>query len=432
MKADIEKTRQFGKLIDCYFVSESLPELEDGIVYVRDDGEDWQNAFEAARNKISGSKAMGAMNMIYELQLVGEGDWPKEAPFVNCNLLLPVSTPDRDGQCYLMVKEADADTLENAASFMIMEAHTISEACAKTALENLGDWYPEENSVDSDGDYVFPVTVGAISFGGLINAIPDAMSFLGKGKGEIARKKLSYLQRIKLLKLLPEISKRLRSEGDIEAKQVFAGLWSSLTERERGHLCYELLKRIRPKELKEIVRSTVSREDIGAGSKLTVLMKPVTMDEEISKFGLNCKLCTYLKDDSEKLYPLKFSPSTQVLYTMSLVNRKLHPDETPNMDILRNKEAFCSIYHAIYDEKDTVVKKEFDKLFTHETSNRSIHSGNLRSRFHEIENHLVETFWELDENPSPYITKEEMPLAINGQNIVLPEQIEKTAIVSKC
>lgn len=436
MKVDIEKIRQFGKLIDCYFVSEPLPNLEEGIVCVRNGGQEWQSSFQIAREKIAGSKAMEVMNMNYQLQLVDEKEWPAEYPFHECNLLMHVSTPDRDGQCYLMVKDVAVDELENAASFMIMEAHTISEACAEMALANLGF---EEDFLDVPEGAVdnLPITGGAIiggaiSFGGMINAIPDAMSFLDKKKERIEKRNLSYQQRIAQLKKLPEISKRMRSEGDHEAKQAFAELWYSLTERERGHLCYELLKHSRPLDIKKILRATVSREDIGASSKLSVLIKPITSDEEISLFGLDCKQCTYLKDEKGELYPLKFSPTTQVLYTMFLINRKRNPDATPNLDLLKNKDAFFSVYHVMYHETDASIKKEFDKLFVHETANESVHSGNLRSRFYEIENRLVKSFWDLNENPSPYFIKEDMPLAIKHQNIELSDSIEQAGIVLKC
>ena len=258
------------------------------------------------------------------------------------------------------------------------------------------------------------------------------MSFLEKKKERIEKRNLSYQQRINQLKKLPEISKRMRSEEDHEAKQAFAELWYSLTERERGHLCYELLKHSRPLDIKKILRATVSREDIGASSKLAVLIKPITSDKEMSQFGLDCKLCTYLKDEKGKLYPLKFSPTTQVLYTMFLINRKRNPDATPNLDILKNKDAFFSVYHAMYHETDASIKKEFDKLFVHETMKKSVHSGNLRSRFYEIENRLVKTFRDLDENPSPYFIKEDMPLAIKHENIELSDSIEQAGIVLKC
>ena len=436
MKVDIEKTRKFGKLIDCYFVSEPLPNFEDGIVYVRNGGEEWQSSFEIAREKISRSKAMEVMNMNYRLQLIDEDEWPAESPFHECKLLLPVSTSDRDGQCYLMVKEVDADALESAASFMITEAHTISEACAEMALANLGfgEDFPDssEDDVSNIPTIGGPIVGATISFGGMINAIPDAMSFLEKKKERIEKRNLSYQQRITQLKKLPEISKRMRSAEDHEAKQAFAELWYSLTERERGHLCYELLKHSRPLDIKKILRATVSREDIGASSKLSVLIKPITSDKEISLFGLDCKQCTYLKDEKGELYPLKFSPTTQVLYTMFLINRKRNPDATPNLDLLKNKDAFFSVYHAMYHETDASIKKEFDKLFVHETMKKSVHSGNLRSRFYEIENRLVKTFRDLDENPSPYFIKEDMPLAIKHENIELSDSIEQAGIVLKC
>jgi hypothetical protein len=74
------------------------------------------------------------------------------------------------------------------------------------------------------------------------------------------------------------------------------------------------------------------------------------------------------------------------------------------------------------------LQKEFDKLFVHETSTNSLHSGDLVGRYNEIETRLVEIFSNLDENPLPYFTRDNYPLAINANNIEIPQILKNVKI----
>ena len=154
-------------------------------------------------------------------------------------------------------------------------------------------------------------------------------------------------------------------------------------------------------------------------------------DEELTKFDSDYQLCTYLKDNQGKLFPLKFSHTTQVLYTLSLINKKINPNDTPILSILKNKQAFTSIYDAMFGvTNEPFLKKEFDNLFPHETSTKSVHSGDLNGRYNEIESRLVEIFNDndLNENPLPYITRDNYPLAIKANNIEIPQILRKIDI----
>lgn len=429
MKVNIEDVRQFDNFFDLHEQTTLIDGVDYGVVYVLSKDMEWNQSIEQAITKIQESASYKFLNMNYQVNIMKANNWPRESFLKEKNIVTPLFTPDRFSYYYLSGVVTRKEELESIMSFMIMEAHQISEKCSEAAFVNLGNW-DSENSFDEES-YSY-VNFKEISFRGRNRNTPDPTSFLklnDKGKS-VSKFPISYAERVQMLRKLPSIAKQIRSMDNAEAKSDFAEIWNAMTEREKGHLCFELLKRSRKKDVIDIIGSTVDREVIGEKSRFTVVIKGNPSDEDLKKFDNAYQLCTYLKDSQGVLIPLKFSHTTQVLYTLSLINKKKNPQDTPILSILNNEEAFNSIYSAMFGETyKPYLKKEFDKLFVHETSTKSLHSGDLGGRYNEIETRLVEIFSDLDENPLPYFTRDNYPLAINANNIEIP-QILKNIIIN--
>ena len=428
MKVNIEDVRQFDNFFDLHEQTTLIDGVDYGVVYVLSKDMEWNQSIEQAITKIQESASYKFLNMNYQVNIMKANNWPRESFLKEKNIVTPLFTPDRFSHYYLSGVVTRKEELESIMSFMIMEAHQISEKCSEAAFVNLGNW-DSENSFDEES-YSY-VNFKEISFRGRNRNTPDPTSFLklnDKGKS-VSKFPISYAERVQMLRKLPSIAKQIRSMDNAEAKSDFAEVWNAMTEREKGHLCFELLKRSRKKDVIDIIGSTVDREVIGEKSRFTVVIKGNPSDEDFKKFDNAYQLCTYLKDSQGVLIPLKFSHTTQVLYTLSLINKKKNPQDTPILSILNNEEAFNSIYSAMFGETyKPYLKKEFDKLFVHETSTKSLHSGDLGGRYNEIETRLVEIFSDLDENPLPYFTRDNYPLAINANNIEIPQILKNIKI----
>lgn len=428
MKVSIEDVRQFENFFDLHEQTTLIDDVDYGVVYVLSKDMEWNQSIEQAITKIQESASYKFLNMNFKVNILKANNWPRESFLKEKNIVTPLFTPDRYSYYYLSGVVTRKEELESIMSFMIMEAHQISEKCSEAAFVNLGNW-DSENSFDEESYLYF--NFKEISFRGRNRNTPDPTSFLkltDKGKS-ISKFPLSYAERVQMLRKLPSIAKQIRSMDNAEAKSDFAEVWNAMTEREKGHLCFELLKRSRKKDVVDIIGSTVDREVIGEKSRFTVVIKGNPSNEDLKNFDNAYQLCTYLKDSQGVLIPLKFSHTTQVLYTLSLINKKKNPQDTPILSILNNEEAFNSIYSAMFGETyKPYLKKEFDKLFVHETSTKSLHSGDLGGRYNEIETRLVEIFSDLDENPLPYFTRDNYPLAINANNIEIPQILKNIKI----
>ena len=428
MKVDIESIRQFNNFFDLHEQSMLIENIDYGKLYVLAQDKEWNQSVEQAISKIHGSASYKFLHMDYNVVMMQANSWPKESFLQEKNLFMPLFTPDRYSHYYLSGIVTHKEDFESVLSFMLMEAHQIGEKCSEAAFVNLGNW-DIDNLFNTDTELYSHYDSEEISFRGRNRNTPDPTSFLklnDKGKSKFP---LSYAERVQMLRKLPSIAKGIRSMDNAEAKSDFAEVWNSMTEREKGHLCFELLKRSRKKDVVDIIGSTVDREVIGEKSRFTVVIKSNPSDEDLKNFDNAYQLCTYLKDSQGVLIPLKFSHTTQVLYTLSLINKKINPQDTPILSILNNEEAFNSIYSAMFGETyKPYLKKEFDKLFVHETSTKSLHSGDLGGRYNEIETRLVEIFSDLDENPLPYFTRDNYPLAINANNIEIPQILKNIKI----
>ena len=428
MKVNIESIRQFSNFFDLHEHSMLIGNIDYGEFCVLAQDHEWNQSVEQAITKIHGSASYKFLHMDYNVVMIESKNWPRESFLQGKNIFMPLFTPDRYSHYYLSGVVTHKKDLESVLSFMLMEAHQISEKCSEAAFVNLGNW-DIDNLFNTDTQFYSHYDSGDISFRGRSRNTPDPTSFLKNRDKGISKLPLSYAERVQKLRQLPVIAKRIRSINNVEAESEFADVWNAMTEREKGHFCFELLKRSRKKDVADIIGATVDREMMGEKSRFTIVIKDNPSDEDLKLFDNDYQLRTFLKDSTGSLIPLKFSHTTQVLYTLSLINKKINPIDTPIISILKNEEAFASIYRAMFGVTyQPLLKREFDKLFKHETSTKSLHSGDLGGRYNEIETRLIEIFNDLDENPLPYLTRDNYPLAINANNIEIPQILNNIII----
>lgn len=436
MKVNIENVRQFDSFFDLHEQTMLIDGINYGVVYVLSKNMEWNQAIEQAITKIQESASYEFFNMNYTVNILKANNWPRESFLKEKNIVTPLFTPDRYSHYYLSGVVTRKEELESIMSFMIMEAHQISEKCSEAAFVNLGNW-DSGNSFDEESDSDSYFNFKELSFRGRNRNTPNPTSFLKNADEKSIKPTLTYAERIQKLRQLPTIVTQIRSKNKKEGETAFANIWNALTEREKGHLCFELFKRSRKKDVADIVGATVDREEMGRNSRFTLIIKESEGEEDIKNFNSDYMLCTYLKDAKGKLTPLMFSKTTQVLYTLSIINKKQKPQDTPQISILENKDAFISIYAKMfgkYEKKGNIynpeIEAEWDKLFPHMTSTNNIHYGNLNERYNEIENGLVKIFrtQNIEEDPLPYFIKENIPLAISSDKIELPPYLEEIAI----
>lgn len=428
MIINIEDIRQFNNFFDLHEKEMPIDVINYGKLYVLAKDKEWNQYVEQTIKKIQGSASYKFLHMDYSVVLMETNNWPNDSFLKDKNIFMPLFTPDRFSHYYLSGIVTNKEDFESAFSFIMLEAHQISEKCSEAAFVNLGSW-DADNLFNADSELYSHYNSGEISFRGRSRNTPDPTSFLKNKEKGISKPPLSYAERVKKLRQLPVIAKRIRSINNAEAESEFADVWNTLTEREKGHLCFELLKRSRKKDVADIIGATVDREMIGERSRFTIVIKDNPNDEDLKYFDNDYLLYTFLKDCTGSLKPLKFSHTTQVLYTLSIINKKINPKNTPELSILNNEEAFTSIYCEMFDATKLHAKEEFDKLFKHETSTKSLHYGDLGGRYNEIETRLIEIFNDLDENPLPYFTRENYPLAINANNIEIPQVLNNIKVI---
>ncbi len=439
MKADIESVRKFSRFVDYLELQEPLNEFETGCLYVRAESKEMKEAISKSWTDIQDSTAMKAMNRKLDIKFVGKECWKDCHVFEGKHVVLRIFTPDRLSTCLLSIRIPSPENSESLLSFMIMDAYSISEKCAEAAINNLIN-LKNENFMAGIVETVYGFSNPDISFTGRGGAHSDPFSFLKSNKTIPAV--ASYSERIENIHKLPVISKKIRmmntkEEGD----RMYVQLWLSLTERERCHLFYELLKQVRGKTVKDIVSSTIDREELGKNTRFYVEVARCEGIEMIEEYGSLCKYCIFLNDKIHRHIPLKLKKSAQTIYTMALILKAQKPQKKHVLDILNNKDAFVCIYSLMFisnkaeedgkhflDNIRTEAESSFQKLSKYITSTSTLHSGRLPEVFREIEHALNEVFLNLDENPSPFYIGENTPLELDAERIILPPEFKKIQI----
>ena len=115
-----------------------------------------------------------------------------------------------------------------------------------------------------------------------------------------------------------------------------------------------------------------------------------------------------------------------VIYTMALIEKVTKNKKYAIVDVKVNEKAFNDIYkYLFYDFNEDTMKARYKVLFHRNTenSNAPIRTGRLSENYKDIEASLQNTFKNLEEDYSPFLTNLRTPLAINADKILLPLEL---------
>lgn len=454
MTADISQvnlhSKFFAELVKAY---SPVREMKDGVVYIKTNNEsEWNEAVNEAKKSFANCSMRGSWMMNYDIEVLPEELYANDDSIVTCllgtesNLIMPIFLPDRKEQYYFVGAVADVENIEPAASFLTVDAQNLMKASLPYALSNMdehsmesmlqgildgcftGIWKDEIKRLNAD-------LSARLSFRGL--AAPNPLATLGeaaaKAADAIKNGQVSYKKRREMIMNLASTCKKLRNEDTAiqeQGKVEFAQAYQSLGEHELALLMQAFIKEMKPKALNRILADVADREGLGAKTKYSIVFRP--WNDRFKTLGYKdiSKKCMFVAE-GETLHPLKMNKTSCVIYTMALIQKVAMNKKYAIVDFKTNKKAnekaFKDVYQFLFSDfhKDT-TQKLYDELFQRNASipNAPLRSGRLSENYRDIEAALQDTFKNLDEDYSPFLTNATMPLAITAEKIILPPELK--------
>lgn len=331
----------------------------------------------------------------------------------------------KDGVAY--VKNNACDKLEEYAEHIVI-------ASMKCAME-----YVDEDDAERLADAVVSAKYGmnadklredkiAELCGVCGSVAPNPVSFLGEAAAEaykaVKEGLLSYRERQKLRCNFRQICSKMHSKNEkkrAEGEREFAQVVAAMSDMEKIQFMRECIDIIgNSRHIDEVANKVLNRDEKGMKSECRIIVSNDTDKRNQFKIADNHKLFVIIEKNGEQ-YPVKMNPIATVIYVMNLISRQKDCDNIFEVvDINKNKEAFEEVYLAMLNDKRCDEIKERLKTVLAE--------GRLKEYYNEIENKLTEIFREIEEDISPFLVNYDTPLAINKENIVLPEQLREMEI----
>lgn len=439
----------FAKLVKAY---SPVEELRDGVVYVKTNNESsWNTAVSKAKVSFADSSMRGSWLIKYDIDFLPEELYPdKESAIRNLmgtesNIIMPIFLPDRMEQYYFVGSISDVKHVEQAAATLSVDAQNLIISCfpyaisvmeessLKSVTQGIYDKKITDEWADEWADEVKRLNANrpvSPSFRGMVSANPLAMFGDDAVKSARAIKKglVPYKKRRELIKNLPIVGKKLRSEDSElqkKGKIEYAQAIEALDEHEKVLLLHALIKEVKPKALKNILAGIADRETLGVQTKYNIVFK--SFNNQFKEFGYddNYKNCLFIAD-GETLYPLRMNKSSLVIYTMTLVEKVTKNKKYAIVDVEANNKAFNEIYRLLFhDFNETDTQRRFEELIKRNKykPDMPIRTGRLSENYSDIEASLQKVFKNLDEDYSPFLANSTTPLAINADKIILSPEL---------
>lgn len=445
MIADLNKIQfQSGNYATLICRERVLNTLQDGTLYViTDNREDLLAEILKVKDSIQNSKMTALWHLPYSIEALTDlslldGDerllsYMKDLDN-GCNLLMPLYTPDRHYKCYFVGRLDDIRSLEIVFAVLTIDAQKVCDDCSFAAFVTSAETVPDaaklvwrrlidynSRSLVSGG--------GQISFHGKYNKTVGEYTFLGKGfEKMISIPKIEYADLIDSLNKFPDtveaISKSTNnSTSDVQMEYV--KICQGLSAVDKNELILELSKRIKDKRiLAEAIDAVINKAKT---SRLKIQLIGKASGGKIDGRRMHGDWSTYLVDENGNKQWLDFEPAAHVIYIMNLINRINHPDTPSVVDVCKQREAFISIYGAIYDGDG---KEQYERLVVEEKGVRS-GTKRLTACYKIIANCVNLQCSFFNESPSPYITTLDKPLTIDPKSIEISEKFKVPSSIRK-
>ena len=452
MTADISQvnlhSKFFAELVKAY---SPIREIKDGVVYIKTNNEsEWNEAVSEAKKSFANCSMRRSWVMEYDIEALPEALYANGDSIVTCllgtksNMIMPIFLPDRKEQYYFVGAVADVVNIEPAASFLTADAQNLMKACLPYALSNMEERQLESMLQEISGGSFTDIWADEIkrlnadmsallAFRGL--AAPNPLATLGeaaaKAADAIKNGQVSYKKRREMIMNLASACKKLKKEDPAvqeQGKVEFAQAYQSFEAHELAMLMQALVIETKPKVLNKALADVADREGLGAKTKYSIVFRPWNDRFKTLGYKDNSKKCMFVAE-GETLHPLKMNKTSCVIYTMALIQKVAMNKKYAIVDFKTNKKAnekaFKDVYQLLFNDfrKDS-TQKLYDELFQRNASmqNTPLRSGRLSENYRDIEAALQNTFKNLDEDYSPFLTNATTPLAITAEKIILPPE----------
>lgn len=433
----------------------AIPELIDGTVYVVCNEDDkWKtavcktkDAFEKCRFRNAWLLDFNCEEMPKDTKL--EKDSQLSHFFENgYNLVLPLYTPDRNIKEYLVGKIDNSNNVESAASFMAVDADGISKSCLKSALINIDSDFLDKRIADFSeevykkledryDDGIVLNNSSKISFRGY--HAPRSMSAFGEGVADAREKikkcEISYQEGRRKLQELSGIIKKIHSEDSDKREKAWEEYnvaMASMSDREAKLLLRKFIFSSKPSDVKKNVSSVTDRETMGVKSKYEIVVTEREANRKPYNFADDYQYWLFIKDQENKLHPVKMAKTSMTIYMLSLIERVTKNKKYHVVNIKNNYSAYKEVNKLLFMSGEEGSEKSFKsldlKIGNVYEANRQ---GKLGECYSDIEHGLQNAFKELDEDYSPFLISREFPLAIPKEKITLPKAFLKVKIEQK-
>ncbi|MBQ0142697.1 MAG: hypothetical protein KBT06_07860 [Prevotellaceae bacterium] len=364
------------------------------------------------------------------------------------NLVLPLYTPDRNIKEYLVGKIDNSKNVESAASFMAVDADGIAKFCLKSALININsDLFDKRIADFSEEEYkklecqyddgIILNNSSKISFRGY--HAPRSMSAFGEGVADAREKvkkcEISYQEGRRKLQELSGIIKKIHSEDSDKrekALEEYNVAMASMSDREAKLLLRKFIFSSKPSDVKNNVSSVTDRETMGVKSKYEIVVTEREANRKPYNFADDYQYWLFIKDQENKLHPVKMAKTSMTIYMLSLIERVTKNKKYHVVNIKNNYSAYKEVNKLLFMSGEEGSEKSFKsldlKIGNVYEANRQ---GKLGECYSDIEHGLQYAFKELDEDYSPFLISREFPLAIPKEKITLPKAFLKVKIEQK-
>lgn len=419
----------------------AIENLRDGTLYVVTANErDWEDAIVSLQNSIAKSKVKALWHLPYYIESVA--DWSllksdeKLVEYMehyerDYNMIMPLYTPDRSSKCYFVGK-IDLENIVVAFSFLTIDAQKVCDECSFAAFVTSLEIAPSEAKevwmrlIDYNSRMM--ASGGQIAFRGKYNTSVSEYTFLGKGFEKVVNiPKMGYADLIDSLNKFPDtieaISKSADNSSSAEHME-YVKICQNLSAVDKNELILELSKRIGDKKvLAEAIDAVMNK---AKRSRLKIRLEKKASVEKIDGRRMYGDWCTYLVDENDKKQWLDFEPAAHVIYIMNLIYRIKNPNNPEVVDISKHREAFVSIYDAIYDGSG---EEQYRRLVCNveKKSGEGYERKRLKDCYKIITNCINVQCSFFNENPSAYIINLDKPLTIDPKLIEISETFKSIA-----
>ena len=207
-----------------------------------------------------------------------------------------------------------------------------------------------------------------------------------------------------------------QQRSSVETDKCLTSLLSELYGGSMARALKFLLDNVEEGVRRRFAYTYLSPESLACHATATIVVKPATPQERVTpNMG---RFLIYVRDVYGHDTLLRFTGQVSaVFYLMFLVDRRKKTGNLPPIDLRKNEQAFCSLYHAVYENigRDTVVQRHRNLLYREVDGH--IRTGRKGETISDIRRQLQRAFAPLGESFVPYAMTARSHLCVSPDRI---------------